>query len=313
MPSTIHPELATLVDEPPEGKEWLHEIKLDGYRIVAFKQGENVSLVSRNQKDWTEKFPNVEAAIKALAIDNVIVDGEIVVLDDKHHSNFQLLQNSIKEYERRPFIYYIFDLLYLNQYNLMSLPLIERKKILEKLIPTATGPVLRRSDHIQESGRKVFEKSCTLGLEGIVSKEASKPYVQKRNTNWLKIKCTKRQEFVIAGFTPPQKSRANFGSLLLGSYNKKGELIYHGNVGTGFTHTSLQSLYQLFKKNISSNMPFKQKPPNSSRVTWLKPVLVAEVEFSEWTKDDYLRHPSFKGLRNDKAAKMIIREKGKPR
>lgn len=308
FPSEISPQLATLVDTPPVGKQWLHEIKFDGYRLIAFKKNGKTRLFTRNQHDWTHKFKSVAEAINKLPIKDIILDGEVVVLDDNQHSNFQLLQNALKENEEVNFIFYVFDLLYYDKYNLTSLPLIERKKVLQRFIPDSDGPVLRYSDHVIGSGKKIFNESCKLALEGIVSKDCQSTYLQKRTKNWLKVKCVKRQEFVIGGFTKPQNSRKFFGALLLGTYNKRKELVYNGNVGTGFTESSLKSLHALLEKNISSANPFTTKPPVINKVTWVKPVLVAEVEFTEWTKDGSLRHPSFKGLRSDKSAKLITKE-----
>lgn len=310
FPSVIFPQLATWVEEPPTGKEWLHEIKFDGYRILAFKKNNKTQLFTRRHHDWTKKFSSVANAINALPAANVILDGEVVVLDKSQHSNFQLLQNSIKESKPSSFIYYVFDLLYYDKYNLMELGLLERKNLLHQLVPFTDGKIIRYSDHVAGSGQKIFHESCKLGLEGIVSKDMNSPYVQRRGKNWLKVKCVNRQEFIICGFTKAQGQRKFFGALILGAYNKLHQLIYHGRVGTGFTEATLKSLHQLFSKHISRTSPFNPgiKIPGSSQITWLKPVLIAEIEFSEWTKDDILRAPSFKGLRHDKPAKSVTKE-----
>lgn len=307
IPKMIFPQLATLVDRPPVGKQWLHEIKLDGYRIIAIKTKGKTKLLSRNNKDWTDKFPNIADEIDKLPIQNIILDGELVVLDESGKSNFQLLQNSIKDNTKNKFYYYIFDLLYYDQYNLTQLSLAERKKYLKKIL-NSTHTSLIYNDHVLGSGKEIFEKACALSLEGIISKDASSPYLSKRSTNWLKSKCIKRQEFVIGGYTNPQGARNHFGSLLIGTYNKHGKLIYNGNVGTGFTFESLRALHKLLKKNQSSKNPFTTKPPKIKQVNWVKPNLVAEIEFTEWTEEGSLRHPSFKGLRSDKKPKNIIKE-----
>jgi len=304
FPEIISPQLATLVNMPPEGEQWLHEVKFDGYRFLAIKQNNKTRLISRNQKDWTPEFDRVVNAVNQLKIKNIILDGEIVILDEHQRSNFQLLQNSIKSQQAARFIYYVFDLLYYDKYNLMELPLHERKDILRQIVPESDG-ILRYSEHIIGSGPEVLANACELKLEGIVSKQIDRPYFQGRTRSWLKSKCNKRQEFVIAGFTPPQGSRGYFGSLLLGTYDDNHQLIYRGRVGTGFTESSLQKLHQLLLKNKTDKMPFQQPPPESNGVTWVKPKLAAEVEFSEWTNEGYLRHPSFKGLRSDKATKEI--------
>lgn len=312
MPELISPELATLVDEPPAGKEWLHEIKFDGYRLIIIKKKNKTKIFTRNQNDWTDRFTSIATAVNALPIENLILDGEVVVLDADQKPNFQLLQHSLKENKKTKFVYYAFDIIFYDKYNLTNLSLLERKNILSTLLKTSADKQLNYSDHVIGSGNEVFKKSCELGLEGIVSKNIYSTYSQKRTKDWLKIKCIKRQEFVIGGFTPPQGKRKYFGSLLLGTYNKKRELLYNGNVGTGFTETSLENIYAQLKKIQSSKMPFSQRPPQSSAAIWVKPELVCEVEFSEWTNDNHIRHPSFKGLRTDKPSSQILQEKELP-
>lgn len=306
MPKIIYPQLATLVDEPPAGDEWVHEIKFDGYRLLALKQGDNLRLMTRRGNDWTNKFKNLLPAIKSIPYD-FIFDGEVVVLDNKQRSNFQLLQNAIKAGTEH-FYYFIFDLLYFDKYRLTNQPLLKRKAILEKILHQYPHVQLKYSDHVRGSGKAILKQTCNLGLEGIVSKLSDSVYVEKRSKTWLKIKCILRQEFVIAGFTKPQGSRQRFGSLLLGTYNNKKRLVYNGNVGTGFTGESLESIYKNLKKYITQRMPFDEKPPASKDVTWVKPVLVAEIAFAEWTNDNIVRQASFKGLRLDKSAKAIIKE-----
>jgi len=307
MPTKILPQLATLVAKPPEGNEWIHEIKFDGYRIVAFKNGNDIKLISRNGKDWTLYFNNVVKELKKIKIKNCIFDGEIVLLDKKQKSNFQLLQNSIGL--DKPYIYYIFDLLYYDKNNLRSLPLIERKQMLKKLVPHTDKGFLRYSDHIVGSGSKIFNKSCKMGLEGIICKKINSVYEEKRTKTWLKVKCINSQEFVIGGFTLPQGSREYFGSLYLGYYDKKGKLIYCGNVGTGFNHKTLKAIYLSLKKIIRKKNPFATNPPGVTSAIWVEPKVIAEVEFIEWTLEGMLRHPSFKGIRMDKPARKIKREK----
>lgn len=306
-PEQIFPQLATLVNEPPVGKNWIHEIKLDGYRLIAFKKGKKVKLVTRNNNDWTKQFKLLADQISQLPVSNVILDGEVVVLDDKGRPNFQLLQNSIKDQEL-PFIYYFFDILFLDKYELMQIPLIQRKELLKKILISTPASNLRFSDHFIGSGKEVLKKACHLKLEGIVSKDATSNYYQKRTTCWLKTKCKHQQEFIIAGFSKPQGKRSYFGSLLLATYNPQKELIYHGNVGTGFTEASLKSIFAKLTKLKTNKMPFKKKPPGSSNFIWIKPKLIGEIEFTEWTRDGTLRHPSFKGLRTDKKPQEIKRE-----
>jgi bifunctional non-homologous end joining protein LigD len=311
FPKKVSPELATLVDKAPGGSEWLHEIKLDGYRIIAFKEGNSVRLLSRNHIDWTAHFANVVRALKTLPFKRLILDGEIVLLDEFHHSNFQLLQNSMKADKDYAFIYYVFDLLYYEKYNLKKLSLLERKKLLKALCQDC-HETIRYSDHIIDNGVDVFAKACDLGLEGIISKHIHSHYQEKRSKSWVKVKCSKRQEFVIGGYTKPQGSRQYFRSLFLGVFNEEGEFVYCGNVGTGFTESALKSLFNALQKYISEDMPFKVKPRDSKGAVWVKPKLVVEIEFSEWTSEGKLRHPSFKGLREDKKASLIKKEKEMP-
>lgn len=308
MPSVISPELATLSHHAPQGENWYHELKFDGYRMLAFKSNQKIKLISRTQKDWTATFDNIKKALQQLKITHLILDGEIVLLNAKNQSDFQLLQNSIDEEIQAPFIYYIFDVLYYDKYNLLSLPLQIRKAILNTFIIATTDDTLRFSPHSIGNGHAIFTAACKMGLEGIVSKEASSTYIQRRTQDWLKTKCTKRQEFVIGGYTPPQGSRPYFGSLFLGVYKGK-QLQFCGNVGTGFNDQSLQTISKQLQKLSTSVNPFSTKPPGSTTAKWVLPQLVAEVEFTEWTNDGRLRHPSFKGLRIDKRATDIIREK----
>lgn len=310
FPTLIAPQLATLVNQVPKGALWLHEIKLDGYRILAFKNKSQVILKSRNNKEWTDQFPSVVKAIRELPIDKIVLDGEIVLLDSKGRSDFQLLQNSITNQSEAAFKYFIFDILYIHSYDLKPLPLLERKTILSKII-TSDSEILYYNDHLINKGQALLEHSCNYELEGIISKRIDSVYLSKRSQNWLKIKCLNRQEFVIGGFTNPQGERDYFGSLFLGVYNPKGELEFAGNVGTGFSKQNLKTIYQQLLKIETQVNPFNSKPPAYSQAHWIKPILVAEVEFSEWTAEGHLRHPSFQGLRMDKNASEVVREKAK--
>lgn len=308
MNRPIRPQLATLVDAPPTGDEWLHEIKLDGYRMLAYVNKKDVKLISRNNNDYSTKFQNVIAALKKLNLEDSIIDGEIVILNEQGKSDFQLLQNAVADEEETNFYYYVFDILKYKGKDLYSLPLIERKKILHKIIPSSTGKDIRYNDHIIGAGKELFKKTCALGLEGIVSKLADSVYTQGRTRNWLKAKCSNRQEFVIGGFTQPQKSRERFGALLLGFYDKK-KLRYCGRVGTGFNDRSLKAIHEELQNHISTRMPFATTPPDSKGVTWLDPVLIAEVEYKSMTRDGILRQASFKGMRTDKSSKSITLDK----
>jgi bifunctional non-homologous end joining protein LigD len=308
MPSSIHPELAFLVDKPPNSDEWLHEIKFDGYRIVCFIEDKKVKLMTRHQNDWTNKFPHLTKEILRLKLKKAIFDGELVALNADQRSDFQILQNSIHSKDTSALVYYVFDLIYLNGKDLTAIPLLDRKSVLHQLIPTSNG-MIRYSDHIIGNGILVFKKSCQLGLEGIVSKNINSPYTQLRTHDWLKLKCIKRQEFIVVGFTKPTGRRSYFSSLLLGVYSKNNQLQYCGKVGTGFTEKSLKTMSKLLGKYITPKVPFTVPPTSIGQVTWVEPKIIVEVEFKEWTRDGLLRHPSFKGLRQDKQPQEIIHEK----
>lgn len=307
FPDFIAPQLATLVDEPPKGNQWAHEIKFDGYRIVAFKNGSEVVLKSRNNKDWTHMLQSIADAVNQLPFEQIVLDGEVVVLDAEGRSDFQLLQNSLNNKKRASLIYFLFDLLYFEGHDLRELPLIERKAILKNILNVAI-PQLHYSDHIIKEGQDLYKHSCGYSLEGIISKRIDGTYHSARSKEWLKIKCLHRQEFVIGGYNPPKESRSHFGSLYLGVYNKEGTLDYAGNVGTGFNEKTLTEVYQLLVQQEASSHPFTRKPPASRQAHWVKPELVCEVEFTEWTQEGHLRHPSFKGMRLDKKASEVIRE-----
>lgn len=308
FPKNIAVQLATLVDKAPLGDEWLHEVKFDGYRMIAMKKGRQVQFISRNEKEWTNEFKSLIPDIQKLPLTNGIFDGEIVVLDKNSRSNFQLLQNAIKSEKSVHFYYYIFDLLYLENYDLRCLPLIERKTILASLLEEAPLSI-KYSNHLVGQGKEMLERSCDFGLEGIVSKRVDSSYIGKRSKSWLKIKCSHRQEFVVGGFSEPKRSREYFGSLYLGVFNDKGELVFTGNVGTGFTAASLKAVYEELKPLIRKKNPFTTVPPQAKVATWVEPKLIVEVEFSQWTQDGRLRHPSFKGLRMDKKPKEVKAEK----
>jgi bifunctional non-homologous end joining protein LigD len=312
MPEFLPPQLATLVDKPPPGDEWLHELKFDGYRMLCFLTRGQARFLSRNGKDWTEKFPNVAAALKTFPATTAILDGEIVIQDKGGRSSFQALQQSMKN-RSSAFIFQIFDLIYLDGFNITRTPLLQRKAVLEELFNSgklkgAKGP-LRYSDHVEGNGPEFFKQACKHGLEGIVSKLADSPYESTRNKNWLKTKCIKRQEFVIAGYTPSKKAFPGFGSLILGVYDK-GKLIYAGRVGTGFSIKQRLEIQKKLDRISQDSMPFATKPkdPGLRDAHWAKTQLVAEVEFTEWTADGSIRHPSFQGLREDKKPTEIVRE-----
>lgn len=312
-PKIFKPQLATLATRVPEGDDWLYELKFDGYRILAHIDGrKKPCLISRNDKDWTTRFQVIADALAELPIKSAILDGEVVSLDSKGLSNFQQLQNSLKTGDVRSLVYYVFDVPYLEGYDLTDVPLIARKKVLASQLLSANPDndgTIRYSDHIQGQGASVLQHACRSEMEGIVAKRADGAYQQYRSPSWLKLKCTKQQEFVIAGYSQPEGSRVGFGALLLGYYDGR-DLQYAGRVGTGFTTQSLKQIVTQLKKRRIDKPPFSNPPTGSERrgVTWVKPELVGEVAFTEWTSDGRLRHPSFQGLREDKPAKQVIRE-----
>jgi bifunctional non-homologous end joining protein LigD len=309
------PQLATLSKDVPPGDEWLHEVKLDGYRILAFVAGKRVRLMSRNGKDWTARFPEIARAIAKLPVGHGVLDGEVVALRSDGVSDFQMLQNMLKTKDRSHLAYYVFDIPFYAGHDLRGVPLIERKALLSSLLARAgTGPI-RFSDHVRGRGPDVLAQARKMELEGIVSKRADAAYQSKRSPSWLKVKVSNRQEFIIVGWTEPQGSRSGFGSLLLGHHDKAGRLVYSGKVGTGFDLALLRNLSARLKKLDVAKSPLDVAPPASEvrGAHWVRPTLVAEVEFLEWTADERLRHPAFLGLREDKSASEVIRESRTPR
>jgi bifunctional non-homologous end joining protein LigD len=302
----IKPQLATLVDKMPDTIDWLHEIKYDGYRIIAIIENHQVKLLSRNQKDWTLKLPQIVAALKKMP--DCILDGELIALA-KGISSFELLQNEIANPESENIQYKIFDILYYKNTNVMDLYLTERKKILAKLFKNKNHKIISITDYVIGNGSQVFKAACKMGLEGIVAKQLNSVYQQKRTKTWLKAKCVHEQEFVIAGFTRPQGTRKYFGSLLLGYY-KNNKLIYCGHVGTGFNEKTLASLFAQMKKLRQDQSAFDHLPKDvtNKNVIWIKPKLVAEIKFIQQTRQGILRAPSFLGLRLDKSGKEVKQE-----
>ncbi len=310
-PGYFPPQLAVLSTAPPAGDQWVHEIKYDGYRILAHIRANSVELYSRNGKIWTHRFSAVAEALKKLKVDSAILDGEMVVLDKEGRSDFQALQAVLKDKVTAEPIYYVFDLLYHDGNDLREQPLVERKNRLEQLLAVANlAPRVNYSEHLQTAGQAMVDKACDMGLEGIVSKFANGHYLSRRDPTWLKSKCVQRQEFVIIGYTDPQGARQAFGSLLLGYHDEDKKLVYAGRVGTGFNDKLLNDMLAQFKKIEQDEPPSASPPPPRERrnAHWLKPTLVGEVKFTGWTRDGSLRHPSFVALRSDKPASKIVRE-----
>lgn len=310
LPPTIHAQLALLVDSAPAKGDWVYEIKYDGYRILARIENNSVQLLTRDGKQWTAKLPGQVKALQALGLKSAWLDGEIVVLDEHGIPSFQQLQNAFDEKSTAQVIFFAFDLLYLNGYDLRNAPLFERRRMLEHVLAKADQAHLRYSAALPEPPEKLLASACQLNMEGIIGKLSDSVYKGRRSADWIKLKCRKRQEFVIAGFTDPQGKRQCFGSLLLAVYDDEGVLHYAGRVGTGFDTGVLQSVYKKLKPLMQARCPFPELPkgPGVAQAHWLKPKLVAEISFAEWTKDGLLRQAVFHGLRTDKPAKQIRRE-----
>lgn len=305
MPKDVIPMLATLVDEPFDNENWLFEIKWDGYRAVAYCDGKEVGLISRNLTPFTEKYAPVTDALKKLKL-KAVLDGEIVAVDEKGLAVFQSLQN----WQNTPvrLQYFVFDILWLDGYDITHLPLTERKRILREIIPE-DDEVVKYSDHVAGHGKEFFQVAINQGLEGIMAKKADSIYqTDKRTENWVKIKVNLRQEVIIAGFTQPRNTRKFFGSLLLGLYDGD-QLIYVGHTGSGFNTKSLEQIYNKLQPLVTNQCPFEKCPKGNMPVTWVKPRLVCEIKFAEWTKDRIARQPIFMGLRVDKKAKDVTFEK----
>jgi bifunctional non-homologous end joining protein LigD len=319
MPTEIHPMLATSIDKPFDGSDWFFEIKWDGYRAVAFIDNGKVRLVSRNQNELTARYPELKDLAKSIKAKTAILDGEVVALDEQGRPSFSLMQQrtGFRPGGRRgptnadvPVLYYAFDLLYLDGCDWRKLPLEARKlKLAAILIP---GDSVRFSDHYARQGKALFEMAKAKGLEGILAKKRDSIYQERRSSEWLKIKIRHRLEAVIGGYTQPEGSRANFGSVVLGLYDKQGHLIHVGQAGSGFNQTSLAEIWKMLKKRETSQKPFYGDVEALRKVFWVKPELVAEIEYAEWTdgtsggSGPKLRAPVFLGLRDDKEPKECL-------
>ncbi|HEU4685886.1 MAG TPA: DNA ligase D [Nitrospira sp.] len=311
VPDWIPPQLATLVDRVPSDEGWLHEIKYDGYRILCRVRRGNATMYTRRANDWTGKLRVQAEAVSALGLADAWLDGEMVVFTSEGRTDFQALQNAFDGRFTGRIVYCLFDLLYLDGYDLRATPLVDRKRLLSSLLAgTQSGDsLLRYSDHIAGRGTTVFKEACRRGLEGLIAKRPDSVYRSGRTRNWLKIKCGQRQEFVIGGFTDPEGSRRGFGALLVGYY-QDGRLRYAGKVGTGFSNDTLRRLHRTLAKLEQPRPAFVDPPTGADarKAHWVAPELVAEVRFAEWTKEGILRQPSFQGLRTDKPAKEVVRE-----
>ncbi|MGV3659433.1 MAG: non-homologous end-joining DNA ligase [Prosthecobacter sp.] len=315
----IEPMKARTVEDPPPG-DWLYEVKLDGFRAMAYKEGQRVCLLSRTNNELTDKFPEVAAAMRRFGARRAIVDGEIVALDAEGRSSFQALQAYDLGQEKPPICFYVFDLVELQGKSLRQKTLEQRKAALKPLLPEGDN-VIRWSPSLEGEAEMLLDMARKHGFEGLIGKKAASRYeAGQRSGSWIKLKVVAQQEFVIGGYTPPGGSRPYFGALLVGVYDK-GKLRYAGKVGTGFDHELLKTLHARFKKIARKTCPFSDLPEERERrygqaITasvmkqchWVRPELVAQLKFQEWTRDGRLRQPVFMGLREDKAAEKVVRE-----
>jgi bifunctional non-homologous end joining protein LigD len=320
-PRFIEPMKPKLVDAPPTAGDWLYELKFDGIRAIAVKDGAKVNLISRNENELRARFPEIAEAVKGLPVKECVIDGEVVALDEKGRSSFQLLQALEMEDRKSPVRFYVFDLLQLNGKSLIKLPLESRKQVLAKICQGVPDPI-RYSGEIGGEAKVLLVEIKKRGLEGLIGKLRRSVYEPgRRSGTWIKLKCVNEQEFVIGGYTPPGGSRKHFGAILVGYYDD-GRLKFAGKVGTGFNSKSLSILHRKFQAEARDDCPFVDLPSKQGgqwvqgitpsmmrKMHWVKPKFVAQIKFAEWTRDEKLRQPVFLGLREDKGPHQVTRER----
>jgi bifunctional non-homologous end joining protein LigD len=319
-PRFIQPMKPRLLEKPPTAGDWMYELKFDGIRAIAVKIDKKVSLLSRNENELVRRFPEIVEAIKSLPARECVIDGEVVALDEEGRSSFQLLQSLEMEGRKSPLRFYVFDLLQLDGKSLLRLPLTQRKDLLEKLCENIGEPI-RFSGEIGSDATKLLTEVKRRGLEGLIGKQRNSLYEPGRRSGaWIKLKCVNEQEFVIGGYTPPQGSRKYFGAILVGYYRGK-KLFFAGKVGTGFTAKSLSMLHEAFEAEERDDCPFVDLPSKQNgkwvlgitpsmmrKMHWVNPIFVAQIKFSEWTRDGKLRQPVFLGLREDKNPRAVTKQ-----
>jgi bifunctional non-homologous end joining protein LigD len=309
LPETLAPQLATLVTRPPADPQgWVYEIKYDGYRLLARIDGRSVRLFTRNGNDWTGKLPKLAQAVAGLKLPSGWIDGEIVVMNERGVPDFGALQNAFDRASTASIVYYVFDLPFFDGLDLRQLPLAQRRETLCTLVTRHPQESIHFSDAFEEAPQVLLASARRVGLEGVIGKRTDSAYVSRRSPDWIKLKTQLRQEFVIGGYTEPKGSRAGLGALMLGVHDEEGALRYAGNVGTGFSGKVLDSLKAQLEKLHTDRSPFA-KLPAGVKGQWVKPRLLAEVAFGEWTHGGHIRHSVFQGLRTDKPATRIVREK----
>jgi len=310
VPEFVKPCLAKLSASPPVGSNWVHEIKFDGYRMQARIDGKRVELRTRTGLDWTARFPSIANALQGLRVESAILDGEAAVLDERGVTNFTDRVENLKSGRRDRIVFFVFDLLFLNGLSTLPLALKDRKELLSKILKSGrnTNGVIRFSDHVQGESAGILAKASTMGIEGIVSKRLDAPYRSGRLGDWIKTKCINTDEFVIAGYLDSSAIKGAVGALVLGYYDAK-VFVYAGRTGTGFKHEEARRLWKLMQPLRVASQPFARSPDRvqSRGVTWVRPTLVAQIDYGSSTRDGLLRHAAFKALREDKTAHDVSR------